>query len=292
MSTSKTELKTNIVETFYSVQGEAKYTGSPSLFVRLFGCNFQCNNFGQPRGNPIPIKEMPHATFDMTGITSLADLPIFDVGCDSSAAWSKKYRHLTKEQTTAELIQDCADLHKDVQGVPHLVITGGEPLLKRNQEFLLELIQDSPYKYITIETNGTQLLTPDFVWGVLDLMRKDELILTFSVSPKLSISGEQWKRAIKPEVVQQYVDIFSAPCAMNKGEVYLKFVVRDKLCIPEVKLAIDLYEFQGDVYLMSEGATVEGQSVTESVVADLCLQHNYIFSPRLHIALYGNSWNT
>jgi len=36
-------------EMFYSLQGEGRYVGVPSLFLRLFGCNFECRGFGQDR---------------------------------------------------------------------------------------------------------------------------------------------------------------------------------------------------------------------------------------------------
>ena len=34
-------------ETFYSMQGEGHYTGRPTLWLRYFLCNLQCNGFGQ-----------------------------------------------------------------------------------------------------------------------------------------------------------------------------------------------------------------------------------------------------
>ena len=34
-------------ETFYSMQGEGHYTGRPTVWLRYFLCNLQCNGFGQ-----------------------------------------------------------------------------------------------------------------------------------------------------------------------------------------------------------------------------------------------------
>ena len=36
-------------EAFYSVQGEGRFVGVPSVFLRTFGCNFRCMNFGIDR---------------------------------------------------------------------------------------------------------------------------------------------------------------------------------------------------------------------------------------------------
>ena len=42
--------KIKIAELFYSIQGEGRYMGVPSVFLRTFGCNFTCAGFGMPRG--------------------------------------------------------------------------------------------------------------------------------------------------------------------------------------------------------------------------------------------------
>ena len=39
-------MKLRYSEAFYSVQGEGKFVGVPSVFLRTFGCNFRCMNFG------------------------------------------------------------------------------------------------------------------------------------------------------------------------------------------------------------------------------------------------------
>jgi hypothetical protein len=39
-----------VSELFYSVQGEGRFMGVPSIFLRTYGCNFTCQGFGMPRG--------------------------------------------------------------------------------------------------------------------------------------------------------------------------------------------------------------------------------------------------
>ena len=41
--------KIHYSELFYSIQGEGRYTGVPSVFLRTFGCNFKCRNFGRDK---------------------------------------------------------------------------------------------------------------------------------------------------------------------------------------------------------------------------------------------------
>ena len=42
--------KIKIAELFYSIQGEGRYMGVPSIFLRTYGCNFTCSGFGMPKG--------------------------------------------------------------------------------------------------------------------------------------------------------------------------------------------------------------------------------------------------
>ena len=44
-------MKLRYSEAFYSVQGEGRFVGVPSVFLRTFGCNFRCMNFGHSRGS-------------------------------------------------------------------------------------------------------------------------------------------------------------------------------------------------------------------------------------------------
>ena len=284
-------------EVFYSVQGEGRFVGVPSVF--LFGCNFECAGFGQERGKLIATDQMPYFTDPKAdknhpeAYKSIEELPVTPIGCDSSASWAMKYKHLQLTETIEQVQQRIIDLlpngKYDEREDIHLVITGGEPLLgwQRVWPELLEMCKEIGLKNVTYETNGTQNLQEQFI-EYLNGDGKD-IHVTWSTSPKLSLSGEKNEDALKPDVL---VD-------MNKvtnSHLYNKFVVRDIIDFEEVDTFVNAYKEAGvkldAVYCMPEGATLEQQTLTAKGVAEACMETGYKFSPRLHIDLFGNAWGT
>ncbi|HEX8325759.1 MAG TPA: 7-carboxy-7-deazaguanine synthase QueE [Tepidisphaeraceae bacterium] len=78
-----------ISETFYSLQGEGKLLGVPSVFVRASGCNLRCTWC-----------DTPYASWDPEG----DDWPV--------------------EKIVADVVR-----HLGTSGARHVVLTGGEPLI-------------------------------------------------------------------------------------------------------------------------------------------------------------------
>jgi len=281
-------MKIKYSEAFYSIQGEGRWVGTPSVFLRMFGCNFECRGFGQGKDRTkwVPKDQMPHVIDPIRlSYTSYHQLPVPKIGCDTSATWSHLYKHIATNEESSVIAQKLLDLtpYKSWHNI-HLILTGGEPMLW--QKKIPDLLSQKAFEeleHITIETNATQRLTPVFK-EFLDHDRFD-IHVTWACSPKLSISGENWKDAIKPEVVQEYNRV-------RNSELYLKFVVQDEDDIIEVKTAHHAYGLDVPVYLMPCGGTEEGLELTEKKVAELALKKGYRFSPRLHVHLFGNAWGT
>lgn len=266
--------------------------GVPSVFLRTFGCNFRCRGLGMPAGEKSTeadkIAERVHE------FKFYNELPLVTTGCDSYGAVYPEFKNLSAvydTDTVAETI--VALLPNQAWRDEHLVITGGEPLLgwQRAYPDLLNHTAMSGLKEITFETNGTQALTPEFKtflghWqNGANHMSMDREV-TFSVSPKLSCSGELAADAIKPEIVCEYAEV---------GYTYLKFVVSTEADAAEALATTELYRaagFTGPVYLMPVGGVENVYFMNNRAVAELALKHGLRYSPRLQVDLFANAWGT
>jgi organic radical activating enzyme len=283
--------KLKIAELFYSVQGEGRYMGVPSVFLRVFGCNFKCAGFGMPRGElskeAEEIAEVGHM------FNKYEELPLVSTGCDSYASWHPSFKDLSPMLTTDAIVERIMEIlpHGEWRD-EHLVITGGEPLLgwQRAYPDLLDHPKMQGLKEITFETNGTQKLTPEFAlylhtWKShhdKDFWRE----ITFSVSAKLPCSGEKWDEAILPKVVFDYEDY---------GTAYLKFVIATEQDFADAECAIAAYRaagFTGHVYLMPVGGVESVYAMNNKNVALLAMKNGLRYSDRLQVPLFKNEWGT
>lgn len=281
-------MKLKISELFYSIQGEGRFMGVPSIFLRTFGCNFTCGGFGMPKGQMSDERTKINAK----SFKNYSDLPLVHTGCDSYASWDVSFKHLSPVMDIQSIVaRILAELpHKEWKD-EHLVITGGEPLLGWQKAYpeLLEYNGMRDLAELTFETNGTQMLSADFEEYLFqDWTRFGRRYsnLTFSVSPKLSVSGEKWEDAIKPDVVSQYQSV---------GYTYLKFVVATKEDAEEAEQAVNEYRkkgFGGPVYLMPLGGTEQLYSLNNRAVAELAMRKGWRYSDRLQIPLFKNAWGT
>ena len=298
-------MKLRYSEAFYSVQGEGKYVGVPSVFLRTFGCNFRCMNFGLPRGEQMRDEKQKQGVIHNAEVQGLLDnnvhkdtkefndLPIIHTGCDTYASIYPEFKHFNMLKSVDEVVEHLVSLTPNGKWTQdngqdiHLIMTGGEPLLAW-QRLYIELFEHpkmKDLKNVTFETNTTQLLHEDFREY---LNKQTRFEVTWSCSPKLSVSGEPWDTAIKPNVAVNYNTV-------DGSDMYLKFVVADRTDIDEAGKAVEEYKAAGiecPVYLMPLGGRSEEYNLNVKEVAEVCMERGWRFTPRLHISLFGNAWGT
>lgn len=289
-------VKFHYQENFFATQGEGRYMGVPSVFLRMFGCNFRCKNFGRTGTDKLSqdVTHNPEVVEIIRNIDqykTFNELPLVTTGCDSYSSIYPEFKRFVTKASAEELANEIVNLLPYKQWrEEHLVITGGEPLLgwQRAYPELLDHPLMQSLKELTFETNGTQELTKEFTnylqnWGIES---RGYNSLTFSVSPKLSCSGESRIDAIKPDIILSY---------QNIGYTYLKFVVATESDVDEALETIDVYKhhgFKGPVYLMPEGGVESTHSLNRRRVADLARANGLRYSARLQVDIYKNEWGT
>ena len=297
-----TEKKYHYSEIFYSIQGEGHYTGAPTAWIRFFLCNLQCNGFGQSDPTNPDTYELPFLDFDVKSVKRVEDLPVWEKGCDSSYTWAKKFKGLMGHETPSALANKIVNIIKNESNPEgkflhpvskfhqHLCITGGEPLMVTGQMATIGIYEELQRQNnlpgsMTFETNGTQKLKPAFIeWG-----KNIDTEIFFSCSPKLfTVSGEKSSRAIKPEIVSEYLQV------SKKGQ--LKFVVGEKEREwEEMESVVKQFREAGvdwPVWIMPTGAREEEQTASAGKVAEKAFKRGYNVAARVHVYLFGNAIGT
>jgi len=278
-------------EIFNSIQGEGLHVGTPSVFVRSFGCNFRCQGFGiddfkgKTRYNP----EVKHLidSGKLDSIQTFHELPILSTGCDTYASIYPEFKHYMKHGDVDQVASEVLSVIPDVSKThTHLILTGGEPMLWQDfwKDFLVHP-SIKQFSEVTIETNGTQDLKTKFQDF---LSSKRNFNITWSVSTKLSVSGESFEDTVKPDVIKSYLETMK-----NDDNFYFKFVVSDEQDLREIQSVLREYNI-GDpvVYIMPVGSRHEDYSRNAKKIADLAIKYGYRYSPRLHCDIFGNAWGT
>lgn len=123
-----------INEVFYSLQGEGLRVGTPNVFVRFSGCNLTCRTDNE-------------AGFD----------------CDTEFVSGRPYTfvELAAEIRRAVSATGC-EFSKWQDTNPWLILTGGEPGLQVDEEFIA-WAKRADY-HLAIETNGTKELPDGIDW--------------------------------------------------------------------------------------------------------------------------------
>lgn len=266
-----------VVEIFTSIQGEGKYTGAPSIFVRVSGCNLRC---------------------------------IFkDSICDTP------YTSFTPEAKHYNSIDDLVLEFKKEQGkyphVKHVVITGGEPLLYKKdlEEFLARVWDDS--MVITIETNGTKpILNPLSGKFRIDLYSVSPKLSTSVGKENTKIVQGDQQYLITKEMVERHdrerLNYNNLVDIVTSANYQFKFVYSGPECVEEIKnIYIEMgkivsnkddqfYNFymkhhpMHNTMLMPEGVDSEDLDNKSQEMVKVCMENNWRFSDRLHIRIWGD----
>jgi organic radical activating enzyme len=251
----------NIMETFYSIQGEGTRTGVPSVFVRTGLCNFRCQGFGVEYTDP-------------SGEVKY--------GCDSyysvDPKFSKTWDMYTNYQDLIDRIdQTVPRFSKRNLIKPDIVFTGGEPLIYWDDDQyqrLLEYYISRGHK-VTIETNGAL---------DIEFTRKYQKDIIFSTSVKLSNSGEPKIKRIKIDNLTNILE--------NTDESYFKFVIQESTWsedYEEIKEILNnIPTYVPMVYLMPLGDTKESLQKNSKFVFEKAMELGFMYSDRIHIRVFDN----
>ena len=290
-------------EIFRSIQGEGVYTGVPTVWLRLFGCNLECNGFGQEDPTDPSTYILPYQEIDLTDISVPEQLPVFKYGCDSSYSWSRRFNKIQRKGTPKEVADELYQLMYDNR--THVAFTGGEPMMKAGQKNIVKVIEhlkdnftvDNHRGYltnVTFETNGTRPIIDE----LKELIKSDIIVHNteyfFSVSPKIwSTSGE--KDRICPEIVKGYYDARNTVPSNSSGQ--LKFVCNGTNdSWNEIEDAIKQFRDAGvywPIWIMPVGATEESQN--EDIVAEIAeetMDKGFNVAARVHCYIWGNQIGT
>ena len=245
---------------FYTLEGEGRYIGYPSVFMRMSMCTLTCIGFKSE------------------------DSPF---GCDSYISWSKKNKMTFEE--VAQLFEK-NEYHERLKDGAILKLTGGEPFIQ--QKNLIEFVKfirdrwgfanysqaltlddiERPQLHIDFETNGT--IMPDKEWHCIGCN------VTYTTSPKLSSNGDPADKRFKPEVLSYLVEHDACFKFVAKQESDLDEVLENYLNNPDVGLRTS------QVWIMPCCGSRKELLEVGPVVADLCKKYNFKFSNRMHLQVW------
>ena len=229
-----------VLEIYPSKQGEGIWTGQSSVFVRFIGCPLRCRF------------------------------------CDTTYARYNEGEtgpgvYLTTEEIVGRVL---------LLDIPHVVLTGGEPMHVSKIVELTKLLKEFD-KQLTIETSGIA-----FEPVTCDLMSiSPKLRNTIPIDGDLAIVQEHERKRFKPEVVQQL---------MLRYDYQLKFVVDTEKDLYDVEEYLSYLHgtVSSNVLLMPQAIDVETMYQKAKWIEPFCNERGYRYCPRMQLVWYGNKRGT
>lgn len=212
-------------------------------------------------------------------------------GCNLRCRWCDtpftSWRPEGEEWSTERIVAAVVD-----RRVPHVVLTGGEPLVSADAAEVCRALH-AEGRHLTIETAGTALpagMAPD--WPV-DLL---------SISPKLASSAPdegtpgEWRR--RHAAARRRDDLLAA--MLDAPAWQLKFVVGSRADLDESLAWLDDLERAAGpgrlprhrVFVMPEGTAAADLEERAAWLAPACTAAGLRWAPRHHIAWFGNRRGT
>jgi len=247
-----------------TVQGEGRLAGTPSLFIRLAGCNLRCI---WDKGNgDFSICDTPHSVFG---------------------------NFLSVHYSVEKIV---STVKYNIENITHIVITGGEPMLQAKPlSVLCSRLKREFGVHITLETNGTvfdeELATHIDLFSVSPKLSGTnplpEKLKTFGLK-ETEIHRSHDTRRINIVNLQSLINLSKK----HGKSIQLKFVVTKPSDSEEIKTDF-LDKLDGwskdDIFIMPLGATKEELRQFTPVALEMAVRNGWRFSPRMHIELFDEN---
>lgn len=198
--------------------------------------------------------------------------------CNLRCSWcDTPYTHTLKSDKFKRIaFSDLIETIKSFK-IFNIIFTGGEPTLQ-NIGLLARTLKDISQNYtFEVETNGTRI-PHQHVKGFLE---SDYDLMQWNVSPKFENANE----IIIPESLAYWASL-----AHNGLRIFFKFVIRKSHKKKDLENILQIIETfhvpKNKVILMAEGNTQKSQ-LSNTWLHDICLEHGFRLTPRLHILIFG-----